>query len=448
MLAIALTILAIMALAVADLRGVLVLSFPIYSLVSTAVALSILESGAYVSEQGRYGSNIGATPLFCLYAIAFLTFTHLALIPIGSSLRGSRLKLNPNSLSMFIVALAVGITVFYLIVFERYGFGTSYRTRFDWERQLPFVVRRIHVVTKIYASSVMFFLAGVLWRVYGFRRWAVRSVVLLPPLLALAATGEKFSMYAFLICIVLVGVGVGGYLCGERQKIRIRSVTLVGTAVIALIAPLSLGYRRMGTASVTSAVRERVALQGHVWYGILDRFNGAPTLSLGQILGRNTLQSPAGLDLLSYFVADRNFVYNRLSYGVTFTMGGPPSALAVFGSWAGVFAYALTGLLYAAVIWLTVKFLKNGRIILASCAIGLYVVVGTATQMGRWDDLYGPVVGGAALMIAVVSIVFRGQSVRTFVPSGRRRTGTRSGVDAMRAPAARTSGVSAQRSGV
>lgn len=397
----------ILALAAADLRGLLVLSYPAYALVGAAVALTFLESGAYITEQRRYGFNIGATPLLCLYSVAFLAVAHGALSFLSRGAKQKDLRLRSRDLLKPIMILTFVTTVFYAITFAIFGTGLGYATRFDWVNSLPPEFRRVHGLCRSLALPVTFALAGVHWRIFGWKRSYSRMWILAFPFVALAATGEKFSLFVYLALCVLTGQGIGGYLLGRKSKVRLRYLGISGVTAGVLLALLVSGYRRSGTTNLATTIRDRIALQGHVWFGIFDRFNGTPSVPVSQIVRPNSLDSPSGLDLLSYFVADRGFVYARAQKGISFTMGGPPSALAVFGSYWGLAAYALSALLYVAAVWAAVVYLRENRTFLASGALAFYVIVGTATIMGYWDALYGPAACAVYLFALVASVRVR-----------------------------------------
>lgn len=400
------TVLGILGLAYADLRGIFVLAYPVVSLIGAIVSVSVIESGAYISEQWRNGFNIGAAPLLGLYALGFLTVAHAGMTFFTRKMRA--ITLNTRLLVMAVAALSIAVGVFYAFVFLAYGLGLGFRTRFDWVNTMPGAVSSVHALVRSYVIPVLFALVGIIWGTQGLKKNAGWIATALLPAVALVGTGEKFSAFSTIVCMLCTGIGLAAYLRAKPLTIR-RLYLGVGAILVALIAvSLAFGYLRQAPDTIWRAVTQRIALQGHVWFGIWDNFRGAPGVNLGELLRENQHDAPAGLDLLSYVVSRHDFVYERIGRGISFTMGGPPGALAALGTVPGMIAYALLGLLYVGVLMLALYFLRREPI-LAVIPLAIYMLVGTATQMGFWDALYGPVAifGYVAAIAATVYVVTR-----------------------------------------
>lgn len=412
--------LGVLTLGLIDLSALLTLSYPVYALGGAVASVAVIESGAYVTEQYRYGFNIGASGVFALYALGFIALAHFVISIFSERLSRPRPMFASKTLVFYILATSVGSAVFYGAVFVVYGPALSYATRFAWLNELPDVVVAGHTILRSYLIPVAFALAGILLAVHGWRRcWA--ALTLVAPVVCVFAAGDKFSGFVLQLMMFLLGVGIGCLASGERLRIRLRYLgwAIVALAIAAVL--VALGYMRSGAENALSAIGDRLALQGHVWFGTFDLFGGLPGMDLLSMVRENTYESPSGLDALSYVVSDPDFVYERLGRGVTFTMGGPATALAAFGAWGGLLVYALTALLYAGVVCWIVRLGSRQLCIPAIALLVLYIVVGAGTQMGYWDALYGPVaLAGYAVLLAcgVGSLVYprwrkRRLSVRT-----------------------------------
>lgn len=403
-------VIGVLALAYVDLRGIFVLAYPVVALIGALVSVSIVEGGAYMTEQWREGFNIGAAPLLGLYALGFLTVAHAAMTFYAS--RSKPVTISARPLVILVAALSIIVTLFYVIVFALYGFGLDHPTRFEWINTFPGFLQSGNSLIRSYVIPIIFAFAGIIWSSFGVRANAAWMWTTLLPILVLIGTGEKFSAYSTIICMVLTGVGIGGYLNGQRVVIRRRYLFVGAGLIVALAIAIGAGYKRMGAGELWTPVSQRIALQGHVWFGIYDEYRGTAGVNLLKLIRPNEHDAPSGLDLLSYIVSDPVFVYERIGRGISFTMGGPPGVLGAAGGFFGLIIYSALGLLYAAALILAMFFLRRNAGVLAAIPFGLYMLVNTATQMGFWDALYGPVAiaGYVALAIAIPLVLRRGAS--------------------------------------
>lgn len=411
-LSVVLTLVAIVALATADLRGLFVLAFPAATLVGAVWSVSLIEAGAFVTEQYRYGFNIGATPLLSIYVVAFLATGHAILnVAIPRVLPSSR-QLNERTLAWCVALGSLALGLFYAFVFVRYGVGLKFESRFDWLNTLPGFVQQVHGLLASFATPMVFCLGAIHLVAFGFTRRSLLLLTLAIPAVAIFATGEKFSGFQNMILLFLTGLGLGGYLVGRRLQIKLGY--LIGALVVSagLAIVLALGYSRMGVDDPLQSIRDRFALQGHVWFGIADSFGGNARLQVSELIAPNLHNSPAGLDLLSYFVAPPDYVYGRIGRGVSFTMGGPPSALAAFGDVGGIFVFAMLSTAYVAVILVALAALSRNHIVLGALALMYYSIVGYCVIMGRWDTAYGTV---SLAIIAASAVLFVG--IRAGLPT-------------------------------
>lgn len=411
-LSVALAVVGVLALAIADFRALLTLTYPIVSLLGAVLSVGVIEGGAYVGEQRRYGFNIGAAGWLSAYALGFIALAHIAIL-WGSRFVRRSASIPLRNLRIFLIVFAGLIAVFYTTVFMSFGMGLTHPTRFEWFESLPEMVRQLNNVFRSFLLPAFFGVAGfIFWCAKRPHWWMLAMLV---PIAAMGLMGEKFSSFVYAISMFLTGIGIAALVRGDRLRLRVLHVA-IGAGVAALLLVLILeGYRRTGSANVLNDLSYRIALQGHVWFGIADRFGGMPGVALSDAFGETTLQNPAGLDFLSYLVATKEFVEPRLAAGIPFTMGGPATILGAFGVWAGFAIYSLAGLTYALVVLAAAYFLIRGEPFGATAAFVAYVAVGLGTQMGYWDAFYG------TIMLGTVAIVIASAAWMKFRPAWARR---------------------------
>lgn len=398
MLAFAFFVLGAAGLILVDLRAVFILAYPLYALSGALFSLVVIEQGAYLTEQFRMGFNAGATAPLGAFALSFLTVAHAGIVwSLGR--RPWTQALSSAHLVRTVVITSVASALFYVAAFAISGIGLSYPTRFEWVQSLTPQFQVVHRIVRSFVIPSAFGLIGVYLAVES--RRSSRLLTALLPIVALVLTGEKFSGFLIFMLMAACGFGIGHYLSAKRLVLRPRLVLLSAVAVIALAVSVVQGYERMGSRDLARTLEQRVALQGHVWFGIFDRYDGDPALAPSAVFGKNSLADPAGLDLLSYLVSNPSFVHDRLDQGITFTMGGPPSVLAAFGLLPGLLVYALMGMAYVLVARVTVACLTRNSPIVAAAGFTSFALVAAATQQGGWDALYGPVGIAAALVIAI-----------------------------------------------
>ena len=385
-LAAAFFVVGILALAVEDLRALLVLAFPLYGLGGALASVVLIEGGAYISEQFRFGFNIGASGGLAAYSLAFIGLAHFGVTAALRSVRAAQLDI--TGLKFVIVTGCLGMAAFFAVVFARYGTAFGYTDlRFGWGRSLPPLVEDLYLST-VFLIPTVFGLAGFVWaytrRLHG---W---FVVLALPVVAQVLTGEKFSGFASSLTMGLTGAGVAWYLRGHRISVRPAALVWAGGVAAALLASVLVGYRNLRSGDLLASLSNRIVLQGHVWFGIFDQFAGRPSVGVGELVRETTLDRPGGLDYLSLLISNPSYVQERLARGVTFTMGGPPSALAAFGLAGGLVIYGALGLGFVLIARLLATSLGHGRVVAAGAAMLYFMVLVQMTQMGRWDVFYGP----------------------------------------------------------
>jgi len=415
-----LTALGVGALGLVDLRALMVLAFPGYALLGALYSVVLIERGAYVSEQFRYGFNIGAAPALGAYALGFLLAAHVGVSAVLSRMRMGDRPVSAKRFKAVIVFSAVAVTFFYAATFVLVGTGLQYASRFGWVQELPVGLARLHGVSRSFLIPA----TAALWGFYlgYFRRIESWQVVLIGPVACIALTGEKLSAFLAIGSFVLLGIALASYLAGRQVAARPRAVLGVLLAACLMAVSLIQGFRRMGAVDLATAVENRVVLQGHVWFGIADRFEGHAGVPWTVLVRRNSAERPAGLDHLSYLVSDSQFVHSRIVNGITFTMGGPPGVLAGAGFLVGFIVFSLLGLLYALAAWSALRALRDDAPLWAAATLSFFSILSATLLMGQWDAIYGPV--GLACLLAVVARWLvpprSGGSVRSTRPDNRR----------------------------
>lgn len=399
-------------LAMQDLRGILILAYPVYALLGALFSGVLIEHGAYITEEFRYGENIGATPLLAAYTVGFVGIAHFSLrLFLGARLSNSA-DVNLSWLRKLTLAICVGAGMFYLAAFALIGTGFAYPDlRFGWSRALPPGFGVIHNLLAALFIPTAFALAA--FDVVVSRKISRSFFVLVVPLAAMYFIGSKFSEFNTPVMFGFMGAGLGGYVSGRRAKVKLRHVLIALAVVGGLTLSIFVGLQKLGNVNLYDSFVTRVALQGHVWWGIVDNFQGAPRVPFSSLVAANTSDKPSGLDLLSYVVSRPDFVRQRISLGYHFTMGGPPGVLGVMGSYAGLVVFTLMGLAYGAVAYVIVEAIKFARPVATVAALIVFLQYGYATLGGSWDDLHGKVSLACYVMLALSFLTSRNWSARS-----------------------------------
>ncbi len=403
--AVALLLAALGALAAASMRSLFLLAFPVYGLLGVAASLAVIESGSVISEQFRYGFANGSTSGLVAYAIGFLLVAHIGCEWLLPKVTRSASQLQILNLAKLVTLGSALVAIFYVVVFSVYGMGLLYSSRFDWIDALPDLVAQLHSAAVSYAIPIIFALTAMAYKLKGgFEKW---MLVICLPLLALVGTGEKFGGFITIAVFILIGVGIAAHLQHEEIHVNLKHIGIAFGFGIALVIAVLLGYQRLGYSNVFEIVGQRLALQGHVWFGIFDVLGLTTGVSVWQMVRPNSLNSPGGLDFLSYLISDYDFVHNRIAEGVSFTMGGAPSVLAAFGFSGGLFIFWALGFLYAAVFMLILWFATRGYVLRMTLALVFVITLNATTQMGRWDVAYGTMTLAAVGGILVLTLIRR-----------------------------------------
>lgn len=372
------------------------------------VSIRYLESGAYISEQFRYGTLTGASPRFALLALAFLI---VVMVGCRGIVRSKRLAESAKSANrseviakfgrrvpLFTWALVAALIATGLV----YGFPLlTGQSRFEYWPQTP-GLQRLGYLVPVAALGL-----GIAHNQIGGRKAVV-------PLAASIATlvlfSDKFSGPLAAVIYFSVGYYAARALDPASPKRHI------GLGRIALVVPLVGGLLAVTTAYGYMAVdgkesheirqvivNRALGLQGHVYYGIDQRvLEGSDTIEPTDFLRVNREpMEPGGLVRLMYEVSPPGFVTAMRTAGIRFTNGYPAIAVASFGFLGALVVQLLMGLGY--VLFAFYLAMKIVRLELAGIALaGMYLsnIITNALIMGEMYYFYRPM--GLLLLSAML----------------------------------------------
>lgn len=376
-------------LLVANLQVFLVTLLIVVRFAVVIISIVSIDLGTYVSEQFRYGFNNGSTATYAPYLILFLLVFHYSAYRFTNRFIG-KINLGDSARRRYFWILLIGyagINAAFGATLVLYGVASDLDgDRFVYWAHLPDQVR----------SSVMFIRSWGLSSFAVFLGFYTRYVKKPSKLLLIGYSltfielflmGEKFAGLFNNFFLFLTGLAIAGIV--TEKPIRLRFTTVLGSLLVTagLYFALDVGYQQLsgGRADSVDSIFDRIVLEAHVWFGILDLGRGLPFVSFHDMWKPNSLSTPSGLDYLSYLITSPSYVYQRLSGGIPFTMGGAPAALAVFGHFAGMLFFGFEAFLYPLTILAFLSFLRAKMLIPGLVSlIGFNLVMLTAV-MGYWD---------------------------------------------------------------
>lgn len=368
--------------------------------IGAAVSGLVIESGAYVSEEARFGIATGATVRLTFYFLLLLVaalFAFTALKPrMRRSLRIDRHRIASISrLGIFVIAIAV-LTYLYAGIAVNGSPLFEHIDRFSYWRD-----NRLPLLQPVnnQLSAVVFILGLVLT---GRRPRRERVLVVALYVLSLAyfvLQGEKFTAlvlvsYSFFLPLLVHGFGRLGL------KASIPRAFWVSLMAVSILGGLVL-YRYASTSSSVPPVQSlqrRIALQGHVWWGVdLHYWDG--TLPVPPSIQRwrelKALVTPSGpgtqsvgMTLLMRTIASRRLVDGYLRHGVRFTMGYPAIGLYLFGASGLVVLQLVAGVVVALLAMYVVQAILAARVLRAFVGYKLFFLVYDILTVGNFYELF------------------------------------------------------------
>lgn len=386
------------------------LGFPAWSLLGAIISNRLIEGGEYIGEQFRTGFANGATAMLALYALGILLVAHsLIALAIGHwhVLDRNRSAWRIDRFAHLMAFALCIVLIFYAVTLGMYGIANDGDRFAYWNRMDPIMRAAVLAIRSLTAPIVS---GVVLFAILTQRRSTRATLYVLVVLIhvPLSLMGDKFSPFVGSLLAALAGMAVAFLYMGKTFRLRASYMFWGGIAVAAIITALVQGTASMsestgGDGDTSDAIFGRTVLQGHVWFGVLDRWNteGGPLVGVDALLGLNSLENPTGLDRLSLIVSRPEYVLGRLARGVTFTMGGPAAPLALAGPFGGLIIFTLLGVLYSLQFAMILKALANGRHSFAMIGWFASVSINSVVLMGNWYSAYNSV----GLLVLAASVV-------------------------------------------
>lgn len=335
------------------------------------VSLYYIELGNYISEQKRYGENVGSLVRYTVYISLFLFFAYITLNTLikhkfsysFSMIRHERFfGIATKSFFIFIVGMS-------LLIMSIYGVPLlKGMARFQFYKMIePF--DKI-----IFLMPICAFFLGIK-RALDSKNFSIYALFILIAILFLFS--DKFSGIFSVMLYYIIGFYI-------TKNIRERSISLgfnkkilfiyFPVSFIFLISIVVVGFLHLQGADASDIVdrvlSRALGLQAHVWYGIDEQLisgNLSPDAKIFFLQNDEPLQ-PAGLIYLMYQVADYNFVRSFREAGIRFTNGYPAIVLISFGYIFSFFILSFLGILLGYILYylfLKVYYLQPIRLLVS-----------------------------------------------------------------------------------
>ena len=362
----------------------------------------LIEFGAYVSEQERYGFATGSTIRLAFYWLAFLTVSTFGYRALHRHRRQPRRGPDAVRLStawrwsLYSLAGVLVLVVFVALfvngspLLERTDRFTYWRTN-----AIPFL-QPIHN-----QASTAVFLVGL---AFAFApRKLERAIALLIALVFLiyfVFQGEKFTALTHVVFAFLLPVAVRT-LSSPGARIPLAK-TLVAGAILAgaLTGLILFQYQTIfGSADPVARLVQRVALQGHVWWGVDERIRAGElpvepaTQRAHELAALLKIQPPTdevGMAHLMRTVAPLNLVERYERQGIRFTMGYPAIGLYLFGPVGLLVLQAVAAMLFVGLFSYMAWAIGHARVLHGVIAYKLYYELHGPFTMGELHDLTNP----------------------------------------------------------
>jgi hypothetical protein len=384
---------------------------------------ALIESGAYISEQLRYGYQTGSTVRLVFYSVILIgtaQFFYNLLVRRHMSKEGAiRFQRIPRTVGIIVNILLLGLVVFLLASFLIYG--TVFEQRVD-----RFVYRaQIAPDWLIYISGYLYqlvFLSGLSLNTFRQSRFIrVSSLVgFLGSLIVVILQGEKFTGLLLLTHIFwlpsILTSSWDSVRTGEAWRKLRRYIPLTFLVASASFVLIIYHYSNFyGSKNTFEMLSQRLALHGHVWWGTDENvLSGRNSVDAMTQLERefNPFASPEGrfspelgIGFLMTLVAPWPVVQAYYDMNVRFAMGYPAIALYIFG-YAGLILFQLiAGAILALFLLHFSRAILMGNFIRAFILLRLYFVLVEVFIMGELYRLYSYKVWIYLAALAVIGLV-------------------------------------------
>lgn len=368
--------------------------FQIVSLLIFVFSVSMIEKGAYIIEQFRYGYINGSTLLSSIYVLIAIMFSSVFKV-YNNYTKGynQRYVLKGYFFLNYILFGVAAVYTFLILKSNILIDGLSNRFIF-WEKLssnvLVMIAKYVRAVIPCTAS-----LLGFLSLFSGFDRLKKISILLFLYIsLCLFLTGDKASPFVLSLFYFVIGVVFSHIV--QNKKIIIGFKTFLRSIIImiVIITTSLLGFvyqHHVDSKELYTLFSSRMALQGHVLFGAVDVLlsnNQNSFIGVLDLLRKDSLDTPSGLNYISYFVSDYDFVRDRISRGITFTMGGMAVVVAMCGMYAGIIVFVLLFMLYSFVFQYAYWKILKGQWLFFIITMLFLVSLNSVFLMGNWYSLY------------------------------------------------------------
>lgn len=374
-----------------------VMSFMLFLAYMGAITGGLLiESGVYVSEQARYGFATGSTIRLAFYWLVFLTVSTIGIRAWRSGPRRGPDAVRLSTTwrwSLYALAGVLAAVVFAGLIVN--GSPLLERTdRFTYWRTnaIPFL-QPIHN-----QASTAVFLVGLAF-VFAPRKLerAIALFIALAFLVYFVFQGEKFTalthvVFAFLLPVAVRTLSAPGATIPPAK-------TLVAGAILsgALTSLILFQYQTVfGSAEPVARLVQRIALQGHVWWGVDERIRAGElpvepeTQRAHELAALLKIEPPTdevGMALLMRTVAPLDLVERYERQGIRFTMGYPAIGLYLFGPIGLLVLQAVAAMLFVGLFIYMSWAIGQARVLHGVVAYKLYYELHGPFTMGNLHDI-------------------------------------------------------------
>lgn len=396
----------------------------------------LIESGVYVSEQRRYGFVTGSTVWLGFYttfflSAAFFLFQYFDAPKRAQELFGRFRVWRGTRLTIYLLLIAVLVLVFVGLMVNGSPL-LEQRDRFSYWRSnsIPFL-QPIHnqLSTLIFAMGLAFPFAQ------GRTERAGAILLLATTLLYFVLQGEKYTaliqvLYSFALPFLMRTFAT------QVHKPSVKRALLIGLAIGGALTSLILYqyYSTHQAANPLANLSQRIALQGHVWWGAFEQ-RSAGTLPVPpreqiekEARSLLTLRSAGtvpdtGMTYLMRVVAPLDLVERYRAQGIRFTMGYPAIGLVTLGPWGLLALQLVAASLLVIVILFLLKGVRQANVLLAIVGYKLLNELNGVFGMGNLNELFSlKTILYAGLVLAIVSASRSHESLAAAAKASRLRT--------------------------
>ncbi len=346
----------------------------------TFYSVLYIESGAFIIEQNIYGYSNGGGVLLASIMSLFFTFFFL---PEKSNFyceAGVHHVLKDGvkkSVSLYLLTLSIFILLFGFIYNGQIPLFSS--NRFAYFEDAPRIVKLVYL-----GGSLTSFIAGIDFFLNNKKTLIAYLFAIFLGLIILS--GDKFTGI-FLSVLSFIA----GYVIISKENIPLKKLFLWSMLItISILAIVAIGFiymHEIGDNSLFDVIIERaLALQGHVFFGVYDRYlvSNLGELPLINFFDKSTFIQPMGIDYLMYEVSDADFASAMLDQGITFTMGFPAILFVFFKKPVVYFVTVLFGFLFRFISLSVIRNTKNLNYFLIIFYYLLFFVFFDILIMGRF----------------------------------------------------------------